>query len=525
MNDGMVHHPRAESLHIREKLVDGFRTGIVAEAGLMAHGRGEAFDYLLGEKTGSHAMRAIEASAATLLLATRPVISVNGNAAALQTENIVKLAKIVNAGIEVNLYYRSASRENAIRLLLESAGAEHVLGIGEAATARLQGIGSERRRIDPQGIAAADVVLVPLEDGDRTEALVKAGKRVIAIDLNPLSRTARAASITIVDNIVRAIPALLEATQTLRTAPTEQLEAKLSSFDNNKNLNEATKAIHQHLLLVTKPAIPKIDGSPNRSSNRRTDSLNQLRNRKNGSKIVMVTAYDFQTARIIDQTGIDLILVGDSLGMVFQGANNTKAVSMEQMLYHAEIVSRAAQKTPVIADMPAHSYENEQEALTNAKMFLDVGVDGVKIEGYKPAVMKILVSKKIPVIGHIGLLPQTADRYSVRGRDTNEANRIFNDAVALDELGVIAIILESITEELSKRITETVKTPTIGIGAGKYCDGQVLVTSDLLGLTQTPTPKYVKKYVKLDESIQNAISQFKLNVTQGAYPDREHTYY
>jgi len=519
-------HPRAESLHIREKLVDGFRAGIVAEAGLMAHGRGEAFDYLLGEKTGSHAMRAIEASAATLLFATRPVISVNGNAAALQAENIVKLAKIVNAGIEVNLYYRSASRENAIKLLLESAGAEHVLGIGEAATARLEGIGSERRRIDPQGIAAADVVLVPLEDGDRTEALVKAGKLVIAIDLNPLSRTARAASITIVDNIVRAIPALLEAIQTLKTAPTEQLEAKLSSFDNNKNLNEATRAIHQHLLLVTnKPTLPKIDGPPNRPSNRRADSLNQLRHRKNGPKIIMLTAYDFQTARIIDQTGIDIILVGDSLGMAFQGANNTKAVSMEQMLYHAEIVSRAAQKTPVIADMPAHSYENEQEALTNAKMFLDVGIDGVKIEGYKPVAINILVSNKIPVIGHIGLLPQTADRYSVRGRDTNEANQIFNDAIALDDSGVTAIILESITEELSKRITETIKTPTIGIGAGKYCDGQVLVTPDLLGLTQTPTPKYVKKYVKLDESIQNAISQFKLDVTQGAYPDREHTYY
>src|SRR5208282_5714393 len=153
---------------------------------------------------------------------------------------------------------------------------------------------------------------------DRTEALVKAGKRVIAIDLNPLSITARAASITIVDNIVRAIPALLEAIQTLKTIPTEQLEAKLSSFDNNKNLNEATKAIYQHLLLVTEPAIPKIDGPPNRPSNHRADSLNQLRNRKNSSKIVMLTAYDFQTARIIDQTGIDIILVGDSLGMVFQ---------------------------------------------------------------------------------------------------------------------------------------------------------------------------------------------------------------
>jgi 4-phosphopantoate--beta-alanine ligase len=519
----MVHHPRAESLRIREKLVDGFRAGIVAEAGLMAHGRGEAFDYLLGEKTASHAKRAIEASAATLILATKPVISVNGNAAALQAENLIKLAKIVNAGIEVNLYYRSTHRENAIKLLLESLGTEHVLGIGEAATARLERIGSERRRIDPDGIAAADVVLVPLEDGDRTEALVKAGKRVIAIDLNPMSRTARAASITIVDNIVRAIPALLEAVQTLKTERKEQLETKLSSFDNKKNLNEANRAIHQNLLAINE-RLTKIDGPSNRPSNR-ADSLHQLRLRKNGPKIIMLTAYDFQTAKIIDQTGIDIILVGDSLGTVFQGANDTKAVSMEQMLYHSEIVSRAAQKTPVIADMPAHSYENEQEALTNARMFLDVGVDGVKIEGCKPAAIKILVSNKIPVIGHIGLLPQTADRYSVRGRDKNEADQIFNDAIALDGSGVTVIILESITEELSKRITETIKTPTIGIGAGKYCDGQVLVTPDLLGLTQTSTPKFVKKYAKLDESIKTAISRFKLDVTQGAYPDREHTYH
>jgi 3-methyl-2-oxobutanoate hydroxymethyltransferase len=354
---------------------------------------------------------------------------------------------------------------------------------------------------------------------------VKAGKRVIAIDLNPMSRTARTASITIVDNIVRAIPALLQASQTLKTDSTEQLEAKLSSFDNNQNLNEATRAIHQNLLNVTnKPATPKIHGPPTQPS-RRADSLNQLRHRKNGPKIVMVTAYDFQTAKIIDQTATDIILVGDSLGMVFQGANDTKSVSMEQMLYHAEIVSRAAQKTPVIVDMPAKSYENEQETLTNAKMFLDIGVDGVKIEGYKPAAIKILVSKKIPVIGHIGLLPQTAERYSVRGRDTNEANQIFNDAIALDDSGVTAIILESITEQLSKRITENIKAPTIGIGAGKYCDGQVLVTPDLLGLTQTPTPKYVKKYLKLDESIKTAISQFKLDVTQGTYPDREHTYH
>ena len=491
----------------------------------MAHGRGEAFDYLLGEKTDAHALLAIEAAAATLLLATRAVISVNGNAAALQAENIVKLAKTVNARIEVNLYYRSTIRENAIKLLLERAGAEHILGIGEAAKARIQGISSERRRIDPEGIGNADVVLVPLEDGDRTEALAKAGKLVIAIDLNPLSRTARNANITIVDNVVRAIPTLIETVSTLKTATIEQLKARLSGFDNDKNLDEAIEAIRQHLTLSTsRPAVTKITGSLTQSNHRR-ESLKQIRLRKHGSKIIMLTAYDFQTAKIIDKTGVDLILVGDSLGMVFQGARDTKTVSIEQMLYHAEIVSRAAEKTPVIADMPAHSYENAREALANAKLFLDVGVDGIKIEGYNPAVIKILVNANIPIIGHIGLLPQTVDRYSVRGRDTNEAAQIFRDALALDDSGVLAIILESITEELSKRITKTIKTPTIGIGAGKYCDGQVLVTADLLGLTQSPTPKFVKKYAKLDESIQDAISRFKLEVAQEIYPDREHTYH
>jgi 3-methyl-2-oxobutanoate hydroxymethyltransferase len=425
----------------------------------------------------------------------------------------------------VNLYHHSAVREKTIKLLLESLGAEHVRGVGESATATIEEIASDRRRIDPNGIGAADVVLVPLEDGDRTQALVRVGKRVIAIDLNPLSRTAQAATITIVDNIVRAIPILVETTETLKKTPPKKLETKLTGFDNNRNLNEAVLSIYQNLRSIAyKPTITKIDRSFNPSYLRAT-AISHLRRRKNGQKIVMLTAYDFQTARIIDKSGIDCILVGDSLGMVFQGVNDTRAVSMEQMLYHAEIVSRAVQKTPVIADMPAHSYDSEQEALMNARRFLEVGVDGLKIEGCKPKIIRTLVSKNIPIVGHIGLLPQTAPRYSVKGKDENEANLIFNEAIAVDDSGVTAIILESVTEKLSKRITEATKAPTIGIGAGKYCDGQILVTPDLLGLTQAPLPKYVKEYVKLTDSIQGAISQFKSDVTRGAYPDSEHTYH
>jgi len=240
-------HPRAESLRIRERLVRHYKTGIVVEAGLFAHGRGEAFDYLLGEKTTKNALKAMEAAAAALLTAKHPVISVNGNAAALAAKDIVKLADATRAKIEVNLFYRSVEREIAIKKLLEEAGAKQVLGVGEAASARIAEIGSERRRVDPKGILVADVVLVPLEDGDRTEALVKMGKKVIAIDLNPLSRTAQFATITIVDNIVRAMPALVEVAAKLKKKDRNKLENILSNFSNKKNLSEAIALINQRL--------------------------------------------------------------------------------------------------------------------------------------------------------------------------------------------------------------------------------------------------------------------------------------
>lgn len=240
-------HPRAASLVIRERLVEGFEKGVVAHAGLLAHGRGEAFDYLLGEKTTSNALKAIKAAAAFLLTARHPVISVNGNAAALAAKDIVKLAKEVNAKIEVNLFHRSLQREVAIANLLQEAGAKEVLGVGEASKAKIPEVASERRRVDPKGILIADAVLVPLEDGDRTQALVKMGKKVLAIDLNPLSRTAQFATVTIVDNIVRAMPSLAKIAKELRLEDKKNLRKLASSFDNKKNLGEAIGMIKEGL--------------------------------------------------------------------------------------------------------------------------------------------------------------------------------------------------------------------------------------------------------------------------------------
>jgi 4-phosphopantoate--beta-alanine ligase len=234
-------------LHTREKLINSYLEGIVAASGLIAHGRAEAFDYLVGEKTSKPALEAIEAAAAMFLTAKNPVISVNGNTAALVAEDVVKLANVTGSKIEVNLFYRSHARELAIRELLEKAGAHEILGVGKKASARIPELSSERRRVDPSGILAADVVMVPLEDGDRTEALVKIGKNVIAIDLNPLSRTAAKATITIVDNIVRSAPKLVETVGKLKNQGTGKCREILGNFDNGKNLAKSILLIKENL--------------------------------------------------------------------------------------------------------------------------------------------------------------------------------------------------------------------------------------------------------------------------------------
>jgi 4-phosphopantoate--beta-alanine ligase len=234
-------HPRAKSLYTREMLVNGFRRGLVVPEGLIAHGRGEAYDYLIGERTTKTARRAIRAAAAVLLLSKWPVISVNGNTAALCPKTVVELAKVTGATIEVNLFYRAEKREIAIKAELEMYGAKEVLGVGSRASAGIPELQSERRRVDPDGIYIADTVLVPLEDGDRTEALIKLNKTVITVDLNPLSRTSKAANITVVDNVVRAMPALVEAARELRGS--KSLKKIIDNFDNKKNLRDSLKII------------------------------------------------------------------------------------------------------------------------------------------------------------------------------------------------------------------------------------------------------------------------------------------
>ncbi len=244
-------HPRRESLLIRERIVEGYEKGVVALQGLIAHGRGEAFDYILGEKTHEPALDAIKAAAAQLLLAKYPVISVNGNTAALVPKEIVELAEIVNAKIEVNLFYRTREREEAIANLLREYGAKEVLGVGEDASATIPELFSERRRVSPRGILIADVVFVPLEDGDRTEALKKMGKKVIAVDLNPFSRTARAADITIVDNIVRAMPLLIQEVKELRKKSIDELKEIVNNYDNDRVLRNMVRIILERLKRIS----------------------------------------------------------------------------------------------------------------------------------------------------------------------------------------------------------------------------------------------------------------------------------
>ncbi|KUJ92527.1 MULTISPECIES: 4-phosphopantoate--beta-alanine ligase [Archaeoglobus] len=239
-------HPRYASLVTREKLVEGVELGVTAMQGLIAHGRGEAFDYILGEETRDFALKAERAAVALMLLAKHPVISVNGNTAVLVPEETRKLAELVNAKVEINVFHHSPERVEKIKSYLEKHGIE-VLAAGDAV---LEGLESARRIVDSRGILIADVVLVPLEDGDRCEILKRHGKKVIAIDLNPLSRTARMADITIVDNIIRAFPKMVEMAEEMRKWERERLKEVVENYDNSKVLAEAVEGIIQYLQKV-----------------------------------------------------------------------------------------------------------------------------------------------------------------------------------------------------------------------------------------------------------------------------------
>lgn len=247
MNDIKPEHPRAESLQTRKKLADGFKKGLVTPEGLSAHGRGEAFDYILGEKTTEQAKKAIRAGAAELLLAEKPVFSVNGNVAALVPEEISELSKKTNIEIEVNLFHRSKEREEKIASHLKDHGLDKVLGTEEKHSSEISEIESNRRIVDERGIKAADTVFVPLEDGDRTKNLVSLGKKVITIDLNPMSRTAKSADITITNNIVRAMPLFIKELEKLKESSQEKLSKITKNFDNEQNLRKMLKLMLKRL--------------------------------------------------------------------------------------------------------------------------------------------------------------------------------------------------------------------------------------------------------------------------------------
>ncbi len=247
-------HPRYESLKYRHNIIEGMKKLIVAEAGLMAHGRGECFDYMLGEKTSEIAKESIEAAVALLYLAKYPVISVNGNTAALCPKMLVELSKIINAPLEINLFYRKEGRIDAIKKVLEDAGAEMILGINETKMVEIEELSSNRRNVDPNGIKIADVVFVPLEDGDRTEALKKIEKKVIAVDLNPISRTSLWADVTIVDNIVRTLPKMIKIANILKNAEEKELKNIVEKYDNKRNIQVSLDTIIQYIKKQKKDA-------------------------------------------------------------------------------------------------------------------------------------------------------------------------------------------------------------------------------------------------------------------------------
>ena len=253
---------------------------------------------------------------------------------------------------------------------------------------------------------------------------------------------------------------------------------------------------------------------------------------KGQRKLTMITAYDFNTSYYLDQSGVDMILVGDSLAMVVLGHEDTLSIGMKEMLHHTRAVTRAAKRALVIGDMPFMSYQaGIKEAVHNAGLFLKKGrAHAVKLEGGQKVIaqIKAIVDAGIPVQGHLGLTPQSVRQlggFRVQGRDKNQAEELIQDAKALEQAGCFSIVLEAIPTELAKQITSSVSIPTIGIGAGPHCDGQVLVIHDLLGLNEAFKPKFVKHYAQLGKTIREAITRFRKEVENGEFPDAEHSYF
>jgi len=252
--------------------------------------------------------------------------------------------------------------------------------------------------------------------------------------------------------------------------------------------------------------------------------------RKKGARLAMLTAYDFPSARIVSEAGVDLILVGDSLGMVVLGYDSTVPVTMADMAHHTAAARRGAPEAFVVADMPYLSYATPHDALANAaRLVKEARADAVKVEGGQEIVpiVEFLVHAGVPVLGHVGLTPQTASAlggYKLQGKDDAQARRIVDDAVALEAAGCWGVVLELVPAPLAQVITSRIGIPTIGIGAGPHCDGQVLVFHDMVGLFSGFTPSFVKRYAEAGNAMREAVSRYAADVRSGAFPGVEHSF-
>jgi 3-methyl-2-oxobutanoate hydroxymethyltransferase len=257
----------------------------------------------------------------------------------------------------------------------------------------------------------------------------------------------------------------------------------------------------------------------------------ELRARKSGPKISMVTAYDYTMARLVDEAGVDVILVGDSLGMVVQGLTNTIPVTLDEICYHGRAVSRGVARAHIVGDMPFLSYQvSPIQAVESAgRMLKEGGFESVKLEGGEAFVEHVhrIVRAGIPVMGHVGLTPQSVHAlggFKVQGRGDDAAEQVVRDARALEAAGAFCIVLEAIPPDVAARVTSEVNVPTVGIGAGSSCDGQVLVCTDLLGFSRGPAPKFAKRFAELGDAAVAAFKEYVNDVRSGVFPDADHTY-
>ena len=254
------------------------------------------------------------------------------------------------------------------------------------------------------------------------------------------------------------------------------------------------------------------------------NTVNDIIQMKSREKITVITGYDSTMATLCDK--VDVILVGDSAGMVMLGYDDTRDVTMEDMIRFTTAVKNAKTNSLIVTDLPINSYENEDSAITNSKRLVEAGAHAVKLEGGKEIgkIINTVVNSGIPVMGHLGLLPQTAEKYSVQAKKSEDAIKLIEDAKILEDAGVFSIVLEMVTSNVTEIITKSVKVPTIGIGSGINCDGQVLVVHDMLGMFEKIKPKFAKRYLNLSDEIRNAVSSYVKDVKEKQFPEKEHTF-